>query len=357
MRRTTTMTLLALTLAFVFSGLSNYRAAANEPAASPYEGWPLCADHDPDQWHSLVDEANQCHYDHEHKDDPRLLDGIFGPVGEAWGGATISYPWQTHSGSGSENALKHRVYGWSVIQTSDCQINRNELSLLNLRTQLHADGRSGATVRFHSFYLQAEACSRSDPGWRGTISLGGHQDYGYLQLFTRQGFQHVPLAGDPETLGQEFRTHPGPDLLRAYFGWYGQNSDGARDFMTRYVSLRMGFIGEVWGPVNPDDPTEELFYGGAFNGSRLMAHQVRIYLPPLLDILDGERDGYVTYSGFTDRFGTLRFDCTELGTDCIPLELDNMKPGYYTFTASDHGLYPGDHDVTPEGETWILYPN
>lgn len=357
MIRTTHLSWLALILAVVVSTLTLQPARAVQPASSPYTGWPLCTDHDPDQWHSLVDETNQCHYDHEHKSNPHVLDPLLGPIGTAWGGSSISYPWQTHSGSGSENELKHRVYGWSVIQTSNCQINRKELSLLNLRTQLHADGRAGATTRFHSYYLQAEACSRSEPGWRGTISVGGHQDYGYLQLFTRQGFAHVPLPGDPETLGSEFRTHPGPDLPRFYFGWYGQNTDGPRDFMTRYVSVRMGFIGEVWGPVNPEDPTEEIFYGGSFNGSRLMAHQVRIYLPASLDALDGNRDGYITYDGFTDRFGTVVDACSPLSADCVPLSLDNMKPGYYTFAASDHGLYPAENDVSPEGESWILYPN
>jgi hypothetical protein len=55
------------------------------------------AEHDRLAWHLLVNPELKCHYDHQHGDDPNLVNDIFGPPGEWFDqpGQSISYPWQT----------------------------------------------------------------------------------------------------------------------------------------------------------------------------------------------------------------------------------------------------------------------
>jgi hypothetical protein len=321
------------------------------------EGVPVCTDHDPTKWHGLVKRnasgTISCTYGHEHKDDPRVLDEMFGSLeyGE------ISYPWQTSSSLGLENDAKHRVYDWMVAKDQPCKPAFGaKFSFDNMRAEVHADGNAGATVRFHSFFVQARACDPADPTWRGTISTGGHMDYGILVVSTAGGpGQYVPLPGDPSSEGNHSRGkgnrgHGSPQTPRSDFTWYG----------THGIMNVLGIRKEDWGPVDPSDPKKLLFYGGGQNGSWIEPlHLFALDITPRLDKLDGKEDGYATYDGFTDRYGSIVPSCSPVGPDCVPLKLVNMKVGSYQFRADVAGLKTRDFDVKSPvtGKSLIQFPN
>lgn len=329
-----------------------------EPSPLPYAEWPLCAEHDPAQWHSLVNEAEQCHYDHEHKADPSQLDDVFGPVG-GFLPQTISYPWETSG----ENANKHRVYGWVTVRDVPCFSADEAYSFDALRAQFHFDGNAGATTRFHSYWLQARGCHEADPAHQAFIAIGGHADTGYLTaILTDDRLQRrrLPLPDDPPgpyDLRNDFqqKTHHAPLVRHDYGTWYG-SAQVARETPTsnRRVGVQIAVRGEDWGPIDLADPYNDLFYGGAANGSWLRLQELRIILPTALD---DDRDGYVNLDGHVDRHGYL-VECDEVGPDCIPLVIRNMRAGVaYRINNADQGFPAPDYDVSPPGVPWITFPN
>jgi hypothetical protein len=117
----------------------------------------------------------------------------------------------------------------------------------------------------------------------------------------------------------------------------------------------------MWGLIQPDNPSElHLFCPDAQcrnNNSKMQAHVIGFSIRPQLDT-DG--DGLVSYNGFTDRYGNIVDGCTEVGLDCVPLEIIEMPVGNYQFRDDTHGLGDdgrGDFDLSPDGEYWIGYPN
>jgi hypothetical protein len=357
MRLWTTIMLLAL----VFGAISlspmgrDVASAATHVHDSPLDtvtmaaavpGIPSCP-HDPTRFHYIVERAPDssiaCAYDHEHHDDPRVLDPVFGPLqyGE------ISYPWQTSSALGLENVVKHRVYTWATLVNAPCHPSNASKGFSNARLQAHTDGNRGATVRFHSFFLQAQACDPSDPNWNGTITTGGHMDYGNLTLLMPSGQEvHVPLPGDPlNSMGR--RIHGSTNKSRTDSTWYGN-----------YGLVSVGIRGEDWGPVDSTDPTRLLFYGGDLNGSwQEPFHVLALRIGPEHDLLDGVMDGRVTYNGFTNRSGTIVPPCSPVGPDCVPLQLNNMKTGSYQIRADSSGIPTREYDVKVNGTSLIQHPD
>jgi hypothetical protein len=175
-----------------------------EPTGPPASSVPLCDKHDPTAWHALYNSGENCHYDHEHKQDPGEANDIFGPVAGLYGGQEISYPWQTFSAAGTENQLKHGGYGWLVSRGLDCYSAYSDGCLTDFRVQYHAImAAPGAVTRFHSFWLEARGCRESNPDQCGIIRTGGWADYGRLEIDGK----HIPLPGDPTDFVPGRRIH------------------------------------------------------------------------------------------------------------------------------------------------------
>jgi hypothetical protein len=323
--------------------------------------------HDPTKWHGLVEYNSngsiRCTYRHTHMDDPRVLDSVFGklPYGE------ISYPWQTHSMAGDENVAHHTFYNWGVVQGQNCYTAGGGKSFTDIRLEAHNDGNAGATTRFHSYFLQARGCDMNDPSFSGTISMGGHLDFGLLLVRTLNGDVNVPLPADtspvpvePGTNRSRLHGSPGSPLPKSV--WYG-GSGAVKQGNIANIGLTIGVGKEDWGPVDPSNPTKLLFYGGDQNGSLLQpAHLVDLYIPEWLDGMagvdtDGAKNEYLTFQGFTDRYANIVPSCSPVGPDCVPLSIQHMKVGHYQYRADEHGVGEQEYDVKVNGQSLIQFPN
>lgn len=315
------------------------------------EGVPVCTDHDSTRWHGLVkrnaDNSIACTYGHTHMDDPRVLDGLFGPLAQE-----ISYPWETHNSETmvAENVAKHNFYDWQVVQVPVCRPSFSNLGITRGRLEAHADTNAGVTVRFHSYFIQAEGCDPADPSWHGKITAGGHMDFGHLEVQTSPGvFTHIPLPGDESPLAGTRRLHGGITAPLQTSVWYGA---------TAIVGIGIGK--EPWGQVDQSNPVKVLRDGGKLNGSlQQQFHLVTLLIPTSLDAQDGKTDGRVTFHGLSDRAGRVVPACAPLGSDCVPLNIDDMKVGYYQFRADDNGIPGTDYDVVSPvtGKSLITFPN
>jgi len=325
-------------------------SSESEPTDPPSSSVPLCEDHDPTQWHPLYDAEKNCHYNHEHKDDPHLVDDIFGSPGTWFNSSEqeLSYPWQTFSSAGVENELKHEGYGWLVRRDIDCNVAQGEYCITDLRTEYHAIMASiGATTRFHSFSVEARLCR---DGQCGILKTGGWADYNVLTVDDI----HVPLANDgdlPPIIRR--RDHRTGTNSRYNAAWYGAQKQGTRAFI--------GLDGETWGLVTAEDPTNLHLYCPDFqcdaNGSTMQMHVLDLTVEDYWDGLDGTEDGLVTLDTYTDRYGNFAQGCTEPGLDCVPLQLTNVPVGNYQYRDDEHGIAPKEYDTSPSGEYWITFPN
>lgn len=359
-------------LLLVFSAVAQ---AQDEPI-------PLCPTHDKMEWHALYDPDRNCHYDHEHKDNPGVfyvgmsqqerevatkVNRLFGKPGEWFGGTSLSYPWQTFMGAGAdytppspetENMMKHEGYGW-VVRVDIPQPYPNRQWIKDYRVQFHAIfAAAGAVTRFHSFSLEANIC-KTIYDCR-IVQTGGWLDFGNLVV----NGEHIFIEGQ-EGDGQRQRIHASIDYFEeewvdkinpAAF-WYGsltrmdrveegwQWSEGEAPFKLVQVVLESH---DVWGPISTTDPADLQFYCPDYtcsqNGSSLRMHRLQV------------TTAMETFYGYTDRYGVVNPACEEVGLDCIPSFIQGGSGILYGMT-TDGGRPLREYDTSPKGEWWIEYPN
>ena len=300
-------------------------------------------------FHALWNEVDGCHYSHEHKDNPRDVDDIFGTGFYDIAGGEISYPWLT--GNGTENNLfpagKHEGYGYIVRRDLGGSITDFRLE------EHHIFAPPGATTRFHSFYLEARI--RNPDGSIGFVLTGGRSDFCKLQMSTSDGIDvHIPLPSDC-SLDNTFISRRLHDLTNPGVSWYGGRADNAHGLVS--FSIRTS---DAFAPINPNDPFELNLFCPALdcanNGSILQLLDLSISIPGGSGGInfDSDFDGIFNFSGYTDRHGTAVLGCTEPGVDCVPLELINV----HAFTLFSLGeLDAREYDISPPGKFWIEYPN
>ena len=147
----------------------------------PFAGAPMCEDvgvlHDNNTWHGVWDYTYGCKWDHDHKADLHVADGVFGTSIFDLIGGDMSAPWQTFAGANdafqtyvegtcTENSCKHEGYGGFVILNRGDVVDRDDTLILNrtafivhARGIYHAvGGNLGANTRFHSLTYEGIAC-------------------------------------------------------------------------------------------------------------------------------------------------------------------------------------------------------
>ena len=351
---------------------------------------PPCESHDRHNYHALYDPSRNCHYDHEHKDDPTRVTGVFGKPWE-WlpqrhqdqlpPGQTIAYPWQTWAGLDAgaprdpnklENVRKHEGFGWMVRSPEDypgfeCFSANSSWCITHHRYQYHAvAGLPGALTRRHSFFLEARFCDQQNTADCGLLRTGGILDFAELRSDT----EHVPLPSDPDNIDRSGRRlHGGmaADSVRRF----------ARDF-TWYPEHRLASIavrGTSWTTLDPDALLQPRFYCEdptrcRFPNSDMSESHLTVINGGELSDLDGtarDEDGVVngrlTLRGYTDRWGRVQepsvCDSQPLSLDCVPIEAVNLPFVQIQYRDDGHGLPDGiaNYDTAPLGEFWVQFPN
>ena len=325
---------------------------------------PLCpeSEHNPAQWHALINTAGTCHFDHEHKHNPNDVADIFGPAGAWFGGQSISYPWQTPD----ENLHKHEAYSWIVrrdvpslgrsmwIKAFRWQVHATTAPFTGMNGELHG----GYLTRFHSYSLEAQVCNSA--GNCGIVRTGGWIDFGHLEL---QGLDAcVNLPHDPsqqETCGSLARRRIHIPGISPFF-WYGSlglpGTNSALDPAVLAVASADGSADVV-----PNDLYSLNFFCPAWdcfrNNSTISAHAVQFDIGKQYD---PDKDGLANFTGYIDRYGSIVAGCTTPGLDCIPLSIVNAPVGKVQYRDDqDMGFNSAgekDFDISPPGEWWIKYP-
>jgi hypothetical protein len=336
-------------------------AATATPSTTPLSvtGVPPCL-HDPTKWHGLVeynpDGSIRCTYDHEHGDNPHALDAVFGPPIQE-----VDYPWHAYNtrNGATEN---HRLFKWAVITDAKCTTRFGQLSFDKLRLQYHA-GSSAASMRVHSYSLEAETCDPNDPTYHGQISMGGWLDFGQLAVYSHVGQStptNVPISDQdfwgPYSNTALHRLHSsGSTPIYPNLTWYGANGI-VKDPNGLRFDCNVGVVREVWGGVDTTNPTgNPLLWGPPYNGSwqepaHLIGFVVQTWSP-------GVANGYANLTGYLDRWGNLSTTCSGVGAECVPIKLTHVKVGSYQWRADDHGIANRDYDTKLNGQSLIEYSN
>jgi hypothetical protein len=345
-----------------------------------------------------ADGSVMCTYGHEHGSDPSVLDSLFGKLAENVG-QEISYPWHTMN-ENDTSALpvttsngvpidggKHNFYKWEVLTPQQllaagkpvCENPFAPYSFDNARMEVHADGNAGATIRFHSFYVEAETCDPNDPSYHGIVKIGGHFDYGHLMGMenTPQGPQDViiPLPVDPTYNSGQGRKHGTSEgscagcsgYMRGDFTWYGASN--TREFQTAPISIGVsdGIRDEDWGPVDPNNPSGPVQFYGTQGGTTYDHGQgvsldiLSLGIPAAANLAGAAArpDGTFDWNGYVDRHGNV-VTCSTIGVDCIPVTLNNVKRGSYQYSNDEpqRNLPMTNYDVkASNGQSLIQFPN
>jgi hypothetical protein len=298
--------------------------------------------HDPTKWHPLVarnpNGSVLCTYGHDHGMDPSTVNDIFGPVPLS---QNISYPWQTVSSSGvPENGpdYKHRVYKWLVGRDLPCSLNSDPQGgskmITAFRLEAHADGNLGASVRFHSFWVQMQVTDCAT-GNKGQISFGGHEDFARLTA----GNTLVPLPVDPPPgciLAGDTRQEGALNAVeQSNSVWYGSlnrasTGSGPCDDTPSTpdpIQFQYNLGTDGWGPVDPNNPTAFDFYSdrASHRGTQISTDALTLWISGY----PSDSSGKVNVNGFIDRHGNRVSTCAPVGQDCIPISISNAEPGAY----------------------------
>lgn len=338
------------------------------PYYEPYLGAPECTDHNSTEWHSLWNYTLGCHYTHEHNDDPHSVDDIFGPVGELYGGQSISYPWQTFAGGGEgwppapepglgllENEAKHGAYGWLVRRDIPTCTAATAPCIHDARVAFHAlMSYQDAVVRFHSGFIEARALNTD--GTYGIIKLGGWYDYSCLKVDNI----YVPLPGVDPAGGCNAQGKRGHNSQFKTVFWYGlQRFMGDEVVPLSKIAVATA---DAWGPVSPSDPYLPQFFCDDYqcpeNNSTMSLNTLEVWTN---DDLDTNGDGRLDGDYWTDRYGLDPAGfCTAPGLDCVPLHFENWPIANLDYLDEENGLAKSgaiEYDLSPEGVFWIEYEN
>ncbi len=356
--------------------------------------WPLCPTH-PNGWHAADDPARECHYDHEHGDDPLLAAGVFPDAAR-----TISFAWAT---SLLENTAKHAGYKYFVNRNMPCDINQNYLGTPNVNCitdtliEFHiVSSIMDGNARYHGYDAWYRVCKNPDFTECGTFHIAGWADYGVLNSayagprVCRTGgslyFGQLSAQGGGGYNGTFSYPADAPDLNlvaacgqvppQPYVAMENINSiqpTVAQDVWNMSPLLACcnvlhhnpyaEFIVRVfdsWGYIDTVNPNAINFVcrdgSCPFNGSNRdqAGGSVRV-----LAEWDADDDGYADYNGYTDRYGNTVQGCTVTGLDCVPFKVVHAPVGYAHFDRAGCQCQNAiEYDIRPAGAPpWILFPN
>lgn len=359
------------TLIFIISlltllALLSPAVAAQTGPVDPYPAAPACPSHDPLAWHGLWDAARGCHYNHQHGDDPRTVDDIFGVDWLNATGGDMQMWWQPAGVNPVDTARKHNALFWLVRKGEPCTSDFGTGCITDFRAEVHAlaspvdlyriDPATGVMGgSFHVARIEARVCLLSDPAACGIVRLAGRQYLGDV-IVDGQVLWDFP---DPREL---FGSRTPRPISLNYWN-VGQRSSSTWYPVMPSSLLRVATeFGDVWSAVNPANPTAVELLGGANNASNLQPHVIGIDIPARYAArLDPDQNSVVDYQGYVDVNGFFQDGCTGAGPGCIPISYQGVpvppaqpgRSGYqYRGQAREYDVLFGRNS-----SGWLVYPD
>ena len=382
----------------------------------PYKDAPACPTHDPNAWHGLWDYQRGCHYDHTHGDDPALANKYFGTFGALWGGATISYPF--NSGA-SENTVKHPGYKISVRMpgyhpfpkcgtedNTDITGDHSDNCIIAARVEYHLLGGLPAIfARYHSYFAEMYICSGKS-GYKdcGIVRMGGLLDYAQLQA-PHYKARVVRPGGTVDFGGGIVLTYPAdaPELpshsgepyvfsipysvenLASYrnnsphnpgyiSGTYKATIDqwSTNDFDCEFkepdgtchnqYNHFLFQVGDAWTLVDAQNLNNVRWIckgepNCEYDGSLIGMNEIAVRV---LQAWQPNGNGFVTFTGYSDKWGNPKTGCTSVSADCVPFILEHAPVGVAA-SRSDNlcecEVYEYDTYFNNKPSGWIKFPN
>ena len=383
----------------------------------PFAGAPACPSHDATKWHGIWDYVRGCHYDHTHGDDPALANSYFGQFGALWGGSTISYPF--NSGD-LEVGMKHPGYKISVRMpgyhpfprcgtedNTDITGDHSDNCIVAARVEYHVvGGLMDIIVRNHSFFAEMYICSgASNYTQCGIVRTGGLIDYGELKAphyngrivrpggtidfvdgmvmtYSADGSDLPITSGEPyvfsipyspeelDAYARNSPREPGANNNYSYKATIDQWSTNDFDCdlkdpdgtcHNQYTHFLFQ-VGDAWNLVDKQnlnnvhwickgEPNCE--YDGSLIGMNEIAMRV-------LQAWQPGGNGFVTFNGYTDKWGNPKTGCTAVTADCVPFVLEHAPVGVAA-SRSDNlcecEVYEYDVYFSGKPSGWIKHPN
>jgi hypothetical protein len=299
---------------------------------------------------------------------------------------------------------------------SDLTGEHSDNCVIAVRAQLHVLGSiMDIATRYHSGFAEVYACRPpyNLPRDCGTFQTGGLIDWGQVQSPHYDEYRIRPAAnysepaftidfgegigkgivmsytsdnqypdlpnrsGEPYVFGRLYS----PEELEFYRTYIVQppwtmdqwsSNDGdceprpAEDPCHNRFFHILYQVGDAWTLVDPVDIRNVHFICETgkpchYNGSMTGVNETFIHILPEWDGVDGKQDGFVTWSGYSDKFGNPRFDnsCTTVARDCVPMVLNHVPAGMAATSIDACGCDVYEHDIYFDGQPsgWIEFPN
>lgn len=383
-----------------------YAQLRADAASGRYDRPCTDEEHDSTQWHTLINYAANCHYDHQHGDSPYAVADLFGPVGAAFGiTQTISYPWQTYAAGADsqpvqpirwENTYKHEGYYW-IVRRDQCRNASDRRYCVDaFRIQTHNHGPNLDTnIRWHSFSAEIRVCTDgNNPATCRNAQLGGWIDT--FALFTPSYESSAPGLCDNRFnaayyggvnsdqindfgLSQQFVPRNDPDLQDEF----RCHRRLPTSFLTRWPSglpqndvsfsppvewwhhtlFDFRFNTFIYNPFAEVTPDNAIRYYCGVNDATCRWTQSRFTAN--VDYVFPVMSWHVGVRGWMTRFGNNGRGCTGPALDCIWVDYSQVQrnPNGLGYIHTRDGerqsggqTQPHDYDVTPAGvPSWIRW--
>lgn len=299
-------------------------------------------------------------------------------------------------------------------EQNDVLINRSDFCIIAVRAELHViAGLMDIATRFHSGFVEVYACRPpySVPNDCGTFKMGSSLiDWGQPRSPFYQTYRPRPVSnydqptfsidfGDGMVMQYKTDTSDFPERSGQPYINVQQYSPSALAFYRGLVPTSNDqFIIEQWSSNDYDceprlagepchNPFFHLLYivddapnlldlqdirnvhviceAGKpchYNGTLTGLNEIGVRVLPAWDSMDGVIDGFVTWQGYTDRFGNPRTDnvCITASPDCVPFALIHAPVGVGQKSSGVNCLCQSfEHDYYFNGlpSGWAEFPN
>ena len=349
--------------------------ASASMARMPFPDAPPCPDngaaHDHSYFHTLWDEKQGCHYEHEHGQNPFTTEVAAAFPGfdlkALVGGVGVGH---TNPSGPMENTHKHGGFKWQVLLEHPNGCAGHEGSPIGVNAsviQYHAFGDYSIEfeARIHSALALLRQCLTDNPTDYGYIYLVQHVDYGQRV----SGYQGtvLPYPDEPQPT---YESGAAPYFTIDCIGTNCESKTPTRDaILARNANASTTWTSEprhlngsgshlfellfrardTYQVLDRDDLTYPFSFlwlcsqdGGAtygsaagcrYNNSTTRVQEINGTIPTDWDNLDGfdtdPRNGRITAEGYVTRFGDLNLSCTAAGPDCHPIKMVGAFVGYY----------------------------